>query len=803
MNFTSFFGRIAGHEPYPFQERLATGPWPDLIDIPTGLGKTAAVTLAWLYKRLWMDTATPRRLVWCLPMRVLVEQTSTRVQEWITASESLFMERELSVPRVHVLMGGGETQDWTERPEDPAVLIGTQDMLLSRALMRGYGMSRYRWPVDYALLHNDALWVFDEVQLMGAGLPTSAQLEAFRRDPRFPTARPARTLWVSATLRKEWVDTVDFRPHLEGAVVMELSDAEKASDPVRRRREAPKVLRRCPVRLAGSRKNDVSRYVDALADHVVGIHAGDAPTLVILNSVERAQNLATALTQRIGDDAGQKLLLVHARFRQAEREALNRALLALSPHDDRIIVATQAVEAGVDITSRRLVTELAPWAALVQRFGRCNRGADYLDAAVEWIDLAIADDADLPRPYESAPLAVARAILEDLTSAAPADLPPVLEARPVSPILRRKDFLDLFSTEPDLAGFDVDVSPFIRDTDSPPVLVFWRDFEGTPPATTARPERAELCPVSLTQIKQHLEKQRASAFQRDTVRRRWERVPAERVRPGQTLMLRVAEGGYSPTLGFVPRHLDRNNSIKVVLPRADLDEAEHFGADPESQTEEFQTLDSHLAAVERYAAKLCDAVDELEGRDAVVTAARWHDIGKAHPAFQAALLAHAANREEMSSTVWAKSDRRGRLVYRVGGEDRPYFRHELPSMLAWLAHGDGGTDRDLIAYLIAAHHGKVRMSLRALPGETVQGGGGFTRGVHQDDVLPSVLLNGRTIAVTPLKLDIMRLGEGDAGLSWTARVRALLDEHGPFRLAWLEALVRVADWRGSTAGDEQ
>ena len=71
------------------------------------------------------------------------------------------------------------TAGW-RRPERPAVLVGTQDMLLSRALMRGYASSRALWPMEFALLHEDAQWVFDEVQLMGAGRATSAQLEAFR-----------------------------------------------------------------------------------------------------------------------------------------------------------------------------------------------------------------------------------------------------------------------------------------------------------------------------------------------------------------------------------------------------------------------------------------------------------------------------------------------------------------------------------------------------------------------------------------------------------------------------------------------
>jgi hypothetical protein len=50
---------------------------------------------------------------------------------------------------------------------------------LSR-LNRGYSMSRYRWPRHFGRLNNDCLWVCDEVQLMGAGVATACQLEAFR-----------------------------------------------------------------------------------------------------------------------------------------------------------------------------------------------------------------------------------------------------------------------------------------------------------------------------------------------------------------------------------------------------------------------------------------------------------------------------------------------------------------------------------------------------------------------------------------------------------------------------------------------
>ena len=88
-----------------------------------------------------------------------------------------------------------------------AVLLGTQDLLLSRALMRGYASSRAVWPMEFPLLHEDARWVFDEGQLMGASRATSAQLEAFRQPETDPARRDGRTvgmqsrrLWISAKL---------------------------------------------------------------------------------------------------------------------------------------------------------------------------------------------------------------------------------------------------------------------------------------------------------------------------------------------------------------------------------------------------------------------------------------------------------------------------------------------------------------------------------------------------------------------------------------------------------------------------
>jgi CRISPR-associated endonuclease/helicase Cas3 len=120
-------------------------------------------------------------------------------------------------------------------------------------------------------------------------------------------------------------------------------------------------------------------------------------------------------------------------------------------------------------------------------------------------------------------------------------------------------------------------------------------------------------------------------------------------------------------------------------------------------------------------------------------------------------------------------------------------------MLAWLKHHDGESDANLIAYLIAAHHGKVRMSLRAWPKEIEAPDGRlFARGVWEGDLLPEVRFeDGESVPETSMQLDLMQLGEGRQGPSWTTRTQRLLKSYGPFHLAWLESLVRIADWRAT------
>ena len=62
--------------------------------------------------------------------------------------------------------------------------------------------------MEFGLLHQDALWVMDEVQLMDVGLATSAQLQAFRDQDKTKQVywRNCHTWWMSATLQHSWLN---------------------------------------------------------------------------------------------------------------------------------------------------------------------------------------------------------------------------------------------------------------------------------------------------------------------------------------------------------------------------------------------------------------------------------------------------------------------------------------------------------------------------------------------------------------------------------------------------------------------
>lgn len=769
MEFDALLKRTLGErtEPFPFQRSFAETPeLPSTVRVPTGLGKTATVILGWVWRRFYspsqIQASTPSRLVYCLPMRTLVEQTTCSAQLWI---DRLELETK---PKVHALMGGEAAEDWDLYPEEPAILIGTQDMLLSRALNRGYSMSRYRWPLPFGLLNNDCLWVFDEVQLMDVGATTGAQLEGFRRD--FEAVGPVHSIWMSATLQRNWLNTVDFPANRLGAHLT-LSEADHIHERVRTLWSAAKPLVRAEAAMGDTK---------ACAAAILDAHLPGTKTLAVFNTVKRAAEVFAHLQKRSADTP---VKLIHSRFRPKDRQSHITALLN---NENVIAVSTQVVEAGVDLSANVLLTELAPWASLVQRFGRCNRTGGAPAPQVIWFDPGEIDDKFREaRPYEVDDLRDARNVLalcEDVSLQALETVDAKMPLR-ADHVIRRRDLIDLFDTTPDLAGNDIDVSRFIRSGDEHDSKVFWRNFEHDP-EEQPEPHRDELCSVPVGELKAFRKDHRDVVWRWDGLDERWSRVEENDIYAGQTYLVRADAGGYTAETGWDPK------STVPVLP------LNPSGELPDAHSRDFETgpwlsIAEHTEDVVQKLEAILEsiALPETLLRE-LREAARWHDWGKAHEQFQKAFPDRPG--EWRGRTDVAKACRGYWRGYEKKG-----FRHELASALGMLARGQS----DLSVYLAAAHHGKVRMSIRSMPNEKrpQEPERLYARGVWDGDILPGVELGpGVTAPETPLSLEPMQMGRSNAGQrSWVERMLRLRDDLGPFRLAYLEVLLRAADVRAS------
>lgn len=870
-DYASWFRATSGHpRPHEWQCRLASdyACRSRLVRIPTGLGKTLGVLSVWLYHRVLRgDEIWPRRLVWTLPMRVLVEQTVAVAQDVLAQADLLWdgkPDTHGGKVGVHLLMGGEEAGEWRLHPEKSAILVGTQDMLLSRALNRGYGSSRARWPTEYGLITSDALWVFDEVQLMDVGLATSAQLQAFRDEEVDRQLRPCHSWWMSATLQPSWLRSVDTEAHHEAWCMdpTEVSAEHRSGGAW----EANRFLARDPI----PAKDAEEFAARVLAEHEQApAESHGKITLVVCNTVDRAVETVDAL-HASGRKRGVEL--VHGRFRPAERESWRERFLcreACTSNADRIIVATQVVEAGVDISAGRLVTELAPWPSLVQRFGRCaryggegrvvvvDRGREEKEAApyaVSELNAAWGALAELPDLRIDT--------LEDFERGLAPERRATLYPYEPEHLLLRREADELFDTTPDLTGADLDISRFIRSGEERDVLIFWRDVDAQGPPPTVQPQRRELCSVpflrasewlcgkdSKTSPKPKL-KDGMRAWVWDWLDGAWVVATRALLRPGRVVCVEASCGGYLPERGFSPKSKQVVAPVSAaVKPPAAVQALAAAEASQNGENlsfSEWKTISCHSCEAASEVQRLAEALGLPDAIcEALRLAALWHDVGKSHPAFQGAIRADdRPERQDLAKApgrAWLSAPN----AYRFAGgrETRPGFRHEMGSALALFAvlakfapyHpallgpwrdvfgstqeasvpdstlppevdailGCSASDFDLIAYLSASHHGKVRVALHAAPADQAyidrDGRGLPIRGLRDGDRLPPLAfghdapLSELTLSLEPASLGL----SPQTGASWRERCIGLLERFGPRSLAFLEAILRAADVRAS------
>lgn len=242
---------------FPWQKKLLQkfidSDLPSSVDLPTGLGKTSVMAI-WLVARC-SNSKLPRRLVYIVDRRAVVDQATEeamRIRKVVDGKpflkQKLGLRDDQALP-ISTLRGQYvDNREWLEDPAAPAIIVGTVDMIGSRLLFEGYGVSRKMRPYHAGLLGVDTLVVLDEAHLVP---PFEHLLRAISSDSSLHPNKmvpPFHVLALSATGR------------MQGDHVVRLTEEDQQHHVVAKRLNAKKSLQ---IELL----DEETKLEDALAQH--------------------------------------------------------------------------------------------------------------------------------------------------------------------------------------------------------------------------------------------------------------------------------------------------------------------------------------------------------------------------------------------------------------------------------------------------------------------------------------------------------------------------------------------------------
>ncbi|MEQ8788693.1 MAG: type I-U CRISPR-associated helicase/endonuclease Cas3 [Pirellulaceae bacterium] len=456
-DFVSFFQELYGYAPFPWQrmlvEQIVEGRWrgknddvrwPEGIDLPTASGKTACIdaavfllALAAKEGRIPVDAPARRRIFFVVDRRIVVDEAYRRADQMAKklerANSGILREvadrlRSLAggkTPLIASRLRGGTARDeqWRFSPAQPAVITSTVDQIGSRMLFRSYGTSPLSAPIDAALTACDSLILLDEAHCAVPFMQTARAAQRYAEPDWTETGEtivpPLQFSILSATLpadvtrifpedRPAALDHPRLQERMNAAKLAELVEVKPKKGP-------GDDLANEAVQRAGAMATDGRQRIAVMVNRVATASA-----------IHR--QLSEARTEgRLDAD----IVLITGRMRPIDRDFLLDQWRPQStgrldrggglqfwlgankqPELPRpiILITTQCLEVGADLSFDALITECAALDALRQRFGRLNRLGNFasVDAVVlirkgdHKPDDKLADDKPLDPIYANA-----------------------------------------------------------------------------------------------------------------------------------------------------------------------------------------------------------------------------------------------------------------------------------------------------------------------------------------------------------------------------------------------------------------
>lgn len=494
--FERLFFALTGNDPFPWQgelyRRLVIGDWKGLTacDIPTGLGKTAVIP-TWLIALANRGGDVPRRLVYVVNRRTVVDQATAeaeQIRKKLVNPDEGDPAPEIRKARVRLATflrdlaadpGPGplaistlrgqfaDNREWSADPARPAIIVGTVDMIGSRLLFGGYGLGFRTKPLHAGLLGQDALLVHDEAHLEPA---FQRLIEAIRDEQESEPAplgeeKRLKVMALTATPR--------------GGDALGLTKADRTAPEVKKRIGARKSIHLHPY-------DDEKKLAELLAGFALSHKASKRAVLVFARAVEVVERVVESLRRE-----KQQVVPLTGTLRGRERDALvedpvfQRFLRGSgSAEDTAYLVCTSAGEVGVNISADHLICDLSTFESMAQRFGRVNRFGERDDTRIDVLHPKQLDEKDEIDARRARTLGLLRKLNGDGSPAALGRLEPEERRAAFSPdpvFLPTSDILFDAWTLTSIRGSQPGrppVEPYLHglaDREPPVTYVAWRD----------------------------------------------------------------------------------------------------------------------------------------------------------------------------------------------------------------------------------------------------------------------------------------------------------------------------------------
>lgn len=329
-DFSILFKQITGNSPYEYQieiyRALAEGQ-SVILRAPTGSGKSEAVYIPYL---LLKGKAIPPRLIYSLPMRALVNSLHERFKGY--------------TPDLDVRVQHGKRRE--NLFFDADCVVATLDQVITSYACAPLSLGVRFGNIPAGGVAGSFL-VFDEVHTFDPGLGLQSCLILAKR----MTNIKIPFVIMTATLPS------GFMSFLANELKAKIIDAKEETIPARMKRKV--TINYCDHLMT---PEGILSLIEEFSGRII----------IACNTVSRAIEIYKNLKGK----ADSETILIHSRFFDDDRARIENKINTLfgkNSHGKAILIATQVIEVGMDISCDLLLSELAPIDSLIQRAGRCAR----------------------------------------------------------------------------------------------------------------------------------------------------------------------------------------------------------------------------------------------------------------------------------------------------------------------------------------------------------------------------------------------------------------------------------------------